>query len=51
MLGNWPGETRPNVDGGAAVRKLRKRHAVKLAGATEKQDGHPCLNDQTFALL
>ena len=25
---------------GAAVRKLRKRQAVKLAGTTEKQDGH-----------
>ena len=25
------------VDGGAAVRKLRNRHAVKLAGTTEKR--------------
>ena len=31
------------VDGGAAVRKLRKRHAVKLAGTTNEQDGHPYL--------
>ena len=30
------------VDDGAALRKLRKRHAVKLAGTTEKQDGKFC---------
>ena len=42
--GQWTCETGLYVDDGAAVRKLRKRHAVKLADTTEKkQDGHPYL--------
>ena len=31
------------VEGGAAVRKLRKRHAVKLANITGERNGHPYL--------
>ena len=42
VLGDGPGK-RAYVDGGAAVRKLRKRHAVKLADTTGKQNGHPYL--------
>ena len=38
--GQWAWETGLYVDGGTAVRKLRKRHAVKLARTKEKQDEH-----------
>ena len=37
--GQWARKRAYNVEGGAAVRKLRKRHAVKLASTMEKQDG------------
>ena len=36
LAGQWAWETGLYVDGGAAVRKLRKRHAVKLANTTGK---------------
>ena len=40
LAGQWAWETGLYVDGGAAVRKLRKRHAVKLADTTGKRNGH-----------
>ena len=43
LAGQWVWETGLNVDGGAVVRKLRKRHAVKRADTTEKQNGHTYL--------
>ena len=39
----WAWKTGLFVHGGAGVRKLRKRHAGKLADTTEKQNGHPYL--------
>ena len=41
VAGRWAWETGLYVDGGAAVRKLRNRHAVQLAGTTEKQENTP----------
>ena len=41
--GQWAWETGLYVDGGAAVRKLRKRNVVKRESSTEKQTGHPHL--------
>ena len=40
VAGRWALETGLYVDGGAAVRKLRKRHAVKLADSTGKRNRH-----------
>ena len=43
LTGQWDWEQGLYVDGGAAVRKLRKRHAVKLADTAGKRNGHPYL--------
>ena len=50
MSWQWAWETGQYVDGGAAVRKLRKRFAIKLVGTTKKQDG-PRLSGNSARLV
>ena len=41
VAGRWGWKTGLYVDGGAAVRKLRKQHAVKLADTAENKTDTP----------